>query len=480
MKLIYDTEEEWILAAEQLIKSVRGSGLGTADRRTWNLQEILLLGGPKRIPNAPTVTGILEAWHSGKLKLKLPPEVEIGRDMKCHQYLRLGRQQGWWSEADLKTCLQQTTRLRIETMNEWAQWLERRWETATIPNEEATPIRIGLSANLSTMTVIPIQELDWIIKITHDSRARLSDHRPVHLRLLHRNSGEGRKGTYFKFSTELTTEVHVKEQMQRMWKEGGVSHEDLRKNWDWKWANAKQILIQVDKERREQRKIANAKLEELNRARIRVADSRTNSLDDELERIEAEIATLEKAQEATWRKWSNFRWIKEEDLPSNIFFAILKARRAKEDITVLQTEDGRRSTKEDDIMKEIHRFYSNLYRKEDLSDNDRRAMESVLSGIQKKASREQNQELIRIPTDTEIQELIESLPKGKAPGLDGMTPEALRELGDTAEHDVKDFIWEFWILKGLTWKQQSGVIKLIPKEGDRLVLKNWRPISLLN
>ncbi|KAL3697981.1 hypothetical protein R1sor_012057 [Riccia sorocarpa] len=143
-------------------------------------------------------------------------------------------------------------------------------------------------------------------------------------------------------------------------------------------------------------------------------------------------------------------------------------------------EDGRKITREEEIMSEIHRFYSNLYQKEELSAQDKTALESVLHRINKKVSREQNQELIRTPTDAEIQELIESLPKGKSPDLDGMTVEALLELGENAEQDVKDFIWEFWKDRRLTWKQQSGVIKLILKEGDRLLLKNWRPISLLN
>ncbi|KAL3691097.1 hypothetical protein R1sor_004748 [Riccia sorocarpa] len=196
-----------------------------------------------------------------------------------------------------------------------------------------------------------------IIKVTHDSRGRLSDHRPVHLCIHHRNTGSGRKGTYFKFSAELTKESEVKEKMAQLWREGGDPQEDPRKNWDWRWANAKKILIQVEKERREERKRANEKLEELNRTRIR---------------------------------------------------------------------------------------------KEELSAQDKIALESVLQGINKKVSREQNRELIKTPSDVEIQELIESLPGGKSPGLDGMTVEALLELGENAEQDVKDFIWEFWKDRRLT------------------------------
>ncbi|KAL3698363.1 hypothetical protein R1sor_012439 [Riccia sorocarpa] len=48
-----------------------------------------------------------------------------------------------------------------------------------------------------------------------------------------------------------------------------------------------------------------------------------------------------------------------------------------------------------------------------------------------------------------------------------MTVEGLRKLGENAEQDVKNFIWQFWREKGLTWKQQGRVEKLILKEGDR-------------
>ncbi|KAL2644588.1 hypothetical protein R1flu_012175 [Riccia fluitans] len=42
------------------------------------------------------------------------------------------------------------------------------------------------------------------------------------------------------------------------------------------------------------------------------------------------------------------------------------------------------------------------------------------------------------------------------------------------------FVHKFWKTGTLTWKQQTGVIKLIPKEGDRQRIKNWRPLTLLN
>ncbi|KAL2610563.1 hypothetical protein R1flu_029136 [Riccia fluitans] len=40
-----------------------------------------------------------------------------------------------------------------------------------------------------------------------------------------------------------------------------------------------------------------------------------------------------------------------------------------------------------------------------------------------------------------------------------------------ADHDVLDFVLTFWGTQKLSWKQRTGVIKLIPKEGDRQAQK---------
>ncbi|KAL3691098.1 hypothetical protein R1sor_004749 [Riccia sorocarpa] len=164
MKLIQEIEEEWVLTAEQVIKSVRWRGACAADRNSWNRQEILLLGGPKRIPHAPTVTGLLEAWNVGRQHLQLPRNAMLGREMHCYQYLRLGHMQKWWTEADMKICMQQTKRLQINTLQEWAQWLDRIWDGGVNSLEDDLAFRIGLSANLGVKDTIPIQELEWFWK----------------------------------------------------------------------------------------------------------------------------------------------------------------------------------------------------------------------------------------------------------------------------------------------------------------------------
>ncbi|KAL3687495.1 hypothetical protein R1sor_013804 [Riccia sorocarpa] len=102
-----------------------------------------------------------------------------------------------------------------------------------------------------------------------------------------------------------------------------------------------------------------------------------------MEELEDQIKTLERAQEATWRRWSRTRWIKEGEMPSKFFFSLLKAKRVRESITMLKTEDGRQLEKEEDIIKELFKYYSELFRQSHISDRDKQNRRDVLSKITK-------------------------------------------------------------------------------------------------
>ncbi|KAL3688942.1 hypothetical protein R1sor_015251 [Riccia sorocarpa] len=253
-----------------------------------------------------------------------------------------------------------------------------------------------------------------------------------------------------------------------------------RARWEIKWRAAKQFLKKKQWEAKAKQEEENTKLKLLQSKLRHVARDRVHLPDDELEGLEREVKQLEKVRAERWRRWSKIRWFKEGDAPSKFFFAHLKAKRAKEEITTTVTDDGQRINNEEEIIQELHGYYSQLYAQPAV-DNDTVALrERTLSRIKCNISREQNGKLAAEPLEEEIGKTIKAFKLEKSPGVDGMTTEVLRELWMDSKGDVLDFVHQFWLTGKLCWKQQTCVIKLIPKEGDRQKIKNWRPLTMLN
>jgi hypothetical protein len=68
---------------------------------------------------------------------------------------------------------------------------------------------------------------------------------------------------------------------------------------------------------------------------------------------------------------------------------------------------------------------------------------------------------------------------GKSPGLDGLPAEFYQRFWSLLGIDFVDVINFAYNHGQLSPSQRSGLITLIHKHGDRLDMKNWRPITLL-
>ena len=75
-----------------------------------------------------------------------------------------------------------------------------------------------------------------------------------------------------------------------------------------------------------------------------------------------EQTTLE--EERALRMKSKFTWAKEGDANSKLFHNLMNARKSKNVITRLELEDGSLIDSENDIIREITRFFKSLYETE--------------------------------------------------------------------------------------------------------------------
>ena len=84
-------------------------------------------------------------------------------------------------------------------------------------------------------------------------------------------------------------------------------------------------------------------------------------------------------------------------------------------------------------------------------------------------------------TEYEILKALTSMDKDKSPGNDGITKEFCIKFRDVVKEPLFASIEQSFIADELSTCQKQAIINLIEKkDGDKRLIKNWRPISLLN
>ena len=160
-----------------------------------------------------------------------------------------------------------------------------------------------------------------------------------------------------------------------------------------------------------------------------------------------------------------------------------KKKKKKKCISKLRNDNGDIIYGIDAILEEEVKFYSNLYTSSINYGNNNNILEKI--GITQddipKLSIEQATLCEGMITINECINAVKSMPNGKSPGSDGYPIEFYKmfwnQIGPIL---VKSFNYYFNMAL-LSDSQRSGVISLVPKDGkDEDLLKNWRPISLLN
>ncbi|KAL3683873.1 hypothetical protein R1sor_001895 [Riccia sorocarpa] len=103
----------------------------------------------------------------------------------------------------------------------------------------------------------------------------------------------------------------------------------------------------------------------------------------------------------------------------------------------------------------------------------------VVERIDRRLTIEDNHTLEEIPSEELITKIVIEMAKEKSPGLDGVLVEILRTGWEFMREDFLLMVQGLWDKKRLIGKDRKGIIKLIPKNNMKHLLKNWRPITLL-
>lgn len=169
--------------------------------------------------------------------------------------------------------------------------------------------------------------------------------------------------------------------------------------------------------------------------------------------------------------------MEEGEASTKYFFRMAKKHGSEEWISAMKRADGSLATTIPAICDSWVNFYDSLFRAcpVDLSlQSD--LLDELVSVI---PSGEQDTCEGYFTLD-EVYAALKGMAKGKAPGTDGFPAEFYLSFWDVFGGDLVD-VFNTSLDSGiLPLSQRKALISLIYKKGDRLLHKNWRPISLLN
>jgi exonuclease III len=178
-------------------------------------------------------------------------------------------------------------------------------------------------------------------------------------------------------------------------------------------------------------------------------------------------------------------WHEEGHKASKMFLNLEKTKGESKTIRTLKDNNGKTVTGVKNILKLEEDFYKNIYKsKTGKQDHQTRENEAEIWKSSKNGPRLLENEhpyLTTTISEQELWEIIKTSPLKKSPGTDGFTTEFYQEFWPQIKKYLIKSLNTGLERGKLNQSQRRGIISLIPKpQKDLDLLKNWRPITLLN
>ena len=314
----------------------------------------------------------------------------------------------------------------------------------------------------------------------------LSDHSILYV-TFNNNSGENRGKGLWKFNNTLLYDKEYVDFMKNIIKDSLILYDSLD-NKGLKWDMVKMEIrshtisycIKKSKERKKHISDLENRLcilrEHIDMYNKKEDNEEYNCIKKELDEFE-----LQSARGHIFR--SKVKWNEEGERNTKFFMSQEKKNYLNKCITQLIDSDNRIVMDKEAILEMQRNFYKELYTENIDSNSEDFKLHSSLF-LQEDTPILTKEEKAICDSDITQRELLISLKElknGKTPGTDGLTTDFYKFFWV----DIKDCLYDsilYAIHNGeLSVEQKRGIISLIPKKDkDRLFLKNWRPISLLN
>lgn len=175
---------------------------------------------------------------------------------------------------------------------------------------------------------------------------------------------------------------------------------------------------------------------------------------------------------------SKAHWALESDRNTSYFLRLEKYRQNFNSIKELYNADGNIVTDTMGILETEVTFYQELYSEEPVTHCHR---DTILQCINKQVSNRDKETCDQNITLADLTDSLNHMTKNKSPGHDGLTVEFYLKFWNVLGPLFADVVIEIKKSNMLSPTMKRGIISLIyKKKGDKKLLKNWRPITLLN
>ncbi len=218
-------------------------------------------------------------------------------------------------------------------------------------------------------------------------------------------------------------------------------------------------------------------IKKLHSSEIHTAES-----DDKLNRLNSELETMRENKMKGIIARAKVKGIKEGEKCTK-YFCSLERRNYNEKLMFnLQNSEGETISKTSDIVNEQYKFYSNLYKVDpNVSDHHLDNFLTDENPYLNKLTEDERNECDSLLSYEECGKYLKQMKNNKSPGSDGFTTEFYKFFwADIGIYLFRSYKHSTEVGE-LSITQKQGVVTLLPKKDkSKLLLKNWRPISLLN
>ena len=258
---------------------------------------------------------------------------------------------------------------------------------------------------------------------------------------------------------------------------------DLRIKWDWMKYKIREESISFSKLKAQERRRKIQAIE--NRLKIceeRIAQSPTQ---ENLANLESAKAEYKKEYDYIVRGSiirSRATWYEQGEMNSKYFLNLENSNKKKSCIRKLIRTNGEETTAPSTITNEIYSFYSKLYDEQSGIRSDYSTCPFLENFSSSPKLTDSMREMCEGQlTYSECFKVLSTFNNNKTPGNDGLTVEFYKFFWPEIGWFLVDSLNYAYFHGELSTTQKQAVITLIEKKDkDRRLIKNWRPISLVN